>query len=389
MENENMKEGILSFNTQKRLVVKYFNEKKKKDSETNVSINIQNKDKLEKLIEKSCKFELIKSGNEVIKIIIDNEIFDCNQQAKASTANTLPKVGTPIFNNQKNYSNSQQSKEKSISEIGETKLPKDTRGNLPKNIDNFSLRLNKTVYFDDEGKPKFYGQKNKDDKSKYKIDLKIKPEIIKNISKKQDNIINTISKNNNIEKIDLITQGRLIIGLGSESVYETAITLHHIYGIPYIPSSSIKGVLRNYIIMNEFENLECKALKEKWFCDIFGSDKDRVDKESRGKIIFFDSFPIDKIELDFDIVNPHYTDYYSGKKNPTDDMKPVPIPFITVASDTKFRFIIASKEENRELLTNVKAFLIEALENQGIGAKTSVGYGYMNTSQNYKKPIDN
>ena len=44
----------------------------------------------------------------------------------------------------------------------------------------------------------------------------------------------------------------MVVGLGGESVYETSITLHHIYGIPYIPASSIKGVVRSWIITEVF-----------------------------------------------------------------------------------------------------------------------------------------
>ena len=38
---------------------------------------------------------------------------------------------------------------------------------------------------------------------------------------------------------------RLIVGLGNESVYDTSMTLHHVYGIPYIPASAVKGVVRS------------------------------------------------------------------------------------------------------------------------------------------------
>ncbi|MEO0253780.1 MAG: type III-B CRISPR module RAMP protein Cmr6, partial [candidate division WOR-3 bacterium] len=42
----------------------------------------------------------------------------------------------------------------------------------------------------------------------------------------------------------LKVQSRLIVGLGSSHVLETSITLHHIYGVPYIPASALKGVCR-------------------------------------------------------------------------------------------------------------------------------------------------
>lgn len=38
--------------------------------------------------------------------------------------------------------------------------------------------------------------------------------------------------------VDLVTAGRLIVGLGSENVLETGIRLHHTYGMPSIPPDS-------------------------------------------------------------------------------------------------------------------------------------------------------
>jgi len=181
---------------------------------------------------------------------------------------------------------------------------------------------------------------------------------------------------------------RLIVGLGSESIYETGITLHHIYGIPYIPASSIKGVVRSWIIQEMFENSEEKAFKESSeMCDIFGCDEKSFYKEAReGKIIFFDAFPTSPPIIEPDIMNPHYPEYYGGDKAPTDYQNPVPIPFLTV-KDTDFQFIIGSK---KEALANfyvgktdagknktIDIWLKEALENHGIGAKTAVGYGRM------------
>ncbi len=44
----------------------------------------------------------------------------------------------------------------------------------------------------------------------------------------------------------------MIVGLGNESVYDTSMTLHHMYGIPFIPASAIKGVIRSWIIAEMF-----------------------------------------------------------------------------------------------------------------------------------------
>lgn len=41
-------------------------------------------------------------------------------------------------------------------------------------------------------------------------------------------------------------EGRMVVGLGSESVLETGITLHPVTGLPFIPGSSLKGITRTY-----------------------------------------------------------------------------------------------------------------------------------------------
>jgi CRISPR-associated protein Cmr6 len=73
-----------------------------------------------------------------------------------------------------------------------------------------------------------------------------------------------------------------------------------------------------------------------------------------------------------DIMNVHYPDYYSKNKNPTDDQNPNPIIFLTI-KNTKFKFLLGSKDEN--LLEKSKKYLSESLSEHGIGAKTAVGYG--------------
>src|SRR5258706_3964206 len=41
-------------------------------------------------------------------------------------------------------------------------------------------------------------------------------------------------------------QGRIVLGLGDESAIETAVTVHHTYGVPYIPGSALKGLAAAY-----------------------------------------------------------------------------------------------------------------------------------------------
>jgi CRISPR-associated protein Cmr6 len=187
---------------------------------------------------------------------------------------------------------------------------------------------------------------------------------------------------------------KMALGLGHESVYETAMTLHHIYGIPYIPASGIKGVVRSFIINTFFGSEEKKAIQSKGFCDLFGcpEELDKVKsyyKSARmGQIIFFDAYPLTAPAIEPDIMNPHYGDYYSSKltdvKAPVDYLSPVPIHFLTVTG-TSFQFVAGTRSSNLTINLEGKfegdinsfltKYLKEAITNQGIGAKTAVGYG--------------
>lgn len=276
------------------------------------------------------------------------------------------------------------------------KLPKDTREAINFNlneVDNYALHLNKIAYFDRRAKSeKFLFYKT----NKQKEILDVKPNFTKikfeKISQRQKALFDDIGLE--VKSFEFKTDWRLIVGLGHESVYETSIILHHIYGFPFLPGSAIKGMARNYVIMAIFEGEEEKALKDEGFVAVFGK------QEQQGRVIFFDAFPKTKPYLDVDIMNPHYGNYYSDDKNkimPADYHDPKPINFLTV-KDTKFNVYLAVKKENnieikqtfkdnnKQKLENVFTgkkpldiaikYVQEAFQKQGIGAKTAVGYGY-------------
>jgi CRISPR-associated protein Cmr6 len=214
-----------------------------------------------------------------------------------------------------------------------------------------------------------------------------------------------LKKEDSFKTISFKPNWRIVVGLGSESVYETSITLHHIYGIPYIPASSIKGIVRSWIINTVFGKddlhfAEGRAIEDKSFCDFFGcpaelkikqeGKKDKIFEsfytksegkkkgDRMGKLVFLDAFPTTEPKIEVDIMNPHYPEYYSGNKPPTDTQNPVPIPFLTVAK-TNFQFIVGTKGSSLQKYKidnrSIDDWLKEALSVHGIGAKTAVGYG--------------
>ncbi len=273
-------------------------------------------------------------------------------------------------------------------------LPSDTRRTLgldleKQNIGNFSLLFNKCSLFDND-KFIFY-QKGDKKKRQFEIKTDFSKIDIASINKRHKSVIRKSGLKIIEPTIRLFPDWRLIVGLGNESVYETSMTLHHIYGIPYIPGQAVKGIVRNWIIseVDKFKNSEEEALKDEGFRKIFGK------QENQGKVIFFDAFPTGEIHLKTDIMNPHYGNYYSEGKPPADYHNPNPIFFLTV-ENTPFEFIIGIKEKDNqkiklddfegEVLNVASEWLKKALQEHGIGAKTAVGYGYFAQEKNPCQP---
>ncbi|WP_240986892.1 type III-B CRISPR module RAMP protein Cmr6 [Acididesulfobacillus acetoxydans] len=212
---------------------------------------------------------------------------------------------------------------------------------------------------------------------------------------------------------------RVVVGLGGASVYETSITLHHLYGFPYLPGSAVKGVTRSWIWAEHFAEREgreqeepgwqdesaqeesggeksgqeearpCKAGQDEGFIRLFGGKTEDKKEIRKGSVLFFDAFPLGNPEIEVDVMTPHNADYYGSKnKAPADYYEPNPILFLTVGKKTEFRFTLAiRKEDNVEIksgcfagkrvLEVARTGLEQALKEQGIGAKTAVGYGFM------------
>jgi CRISPR-associated protein Cmr6 len=302
--------------------------------------------------------------------------------------------------------------------LSDTNLPLDTRGvNDLDEIDNFNLKFQKAARFisDPKGntkKDKFYFYKNDyNQKNNTGHSFQIQPnfdkDLIDYVVEQQKSLLPKANLENQIFEASI--EWRLAIGLGNESVYETSISLHYLYGIPYIPASSIKGIVRSWIVQSLYgveADSEARAFSENEnLCRLLGcpekitfpnkQDKKKTDskstfykKEKQGEIIFFDAFPTSVPKLEVDILNSHYPDYYNDnpKKekptvHPTDTQSPNPVNFLTVTG-CKFQFMVHAKDQNA--LSTIKIeektiieWLKEALENYGIGAKTAVGYGYM------------
>jgi len=217
-----------------------------------------------------------------------------------------------------------------------------------------------------------------------------------------------------IEKFRLKTAYRLVIGAGYPSFIENGFLFHHVYGIPYIPGETLKGLARAVFILSVAEaikeetklsNIEKELSEEvegisyqipekiniildnytiekpvETFRKIFGS------KKRRGQVIFFDAYPVDfnpSEHFEADIMNSHYGDYYQSGKAPADWLSPNPIHFLALKEGIDFEFSLRlaplepmEDDEEKLLLETARTLLKVGLENFGVGNKKRKGYGW-------------
>jgi CRISPR-associated protein Cmr6 len=212
----------------------------------------------------------------------------------------------------------------------------------------------------------------------------------------------------------LKTAYRLVIGAGYPSFIENGFMFHHVYGIPYIPGETLKGLARTVFILSVAEALkgetklskieeelseEAEGISQQipkkisiilddytienpveTFRKIFGS------KKRRGQVIFFDAYPVEfkpSEHFEADIMNSHYGDYYQSGKAPADWLSPNPIHFLALKEGIVFEFSLGlaplepmEDDEEKLLLETARKLLEVGLENFGVGNKKRKGYGW-------------
>lgn len=171
------------------------------------------------------------------------------------------------------------------------------------------------------------------------------------------------------------TTWHLATGLGLSHPIENGMTWHHTLGVPYLPGSAVKGVVRTWA--EEWADNYSPEDVERIFGPQHDKRKNNSDKKTVGTVLFFDALPVQPVELAADIMTPHYHPYYSStNKLPGDWYNPNPIPFLTVNAGQLFMFAVAPrKKENTPDLDLVLQWLDEALTITGVGTKTAAGYG--------------
>lgn len=204
-------------------------------------------------------------------------------------------------------------------------------------------------------------------------------------------------------------------GLGNEHPLENGFAFLNPYGLPYLPGSGVKGVLRQsarelasgdwgdahgwtaekiHLIGHGWDAINFSAIDA-----LFGMESvNGGNQHLRGALTFWDVIPQIKGDafLAVDIMTPHQSHYYQQKRDrkagdsasPHDSGQPTPISFLTVPAGSAFSFHVTCDLTHLENLApdlaaneRWKTVLTTAFEHAfqwlGFGAKTAVGYGAM------------
>jgi CRISPR-associated protein Cmr6 len=163
------------------------------------------------------------------------------------------------------------------------------------------------------------------------------------------------------EVVDVKFPWRLRVG-GMRGFRDLLLPVFHpVYGIPYVPSSSIKGALRawarHYLPENEQQEID----------DLLGYL--REDGASLGAVQILDAFPTAPC-LSVDIANPQWE--WDGNQVKYETVPHTLLSMVNVALKIG---LIRTSRGDAEAVCKAKRWLESALLETGLGSRVSAGYG--------------
>jgi len=153
-------------------------------------------------------------------------------------------------------------------------------------------------------------------------------------------------------------------------------------GVPYLPSSTLRGVARTQAIreMMAKENINWKSAEEK-IAPYFGSINTNNNQDKAGKVVFLDAYPVacKNAGITMDMTN----NIWNWDDNQL-AYSPNPNSFFSL-KDVEFLvgLRLASNCQDQQVLKQVKQWLIEGL-NAGVGSQINSGYGQLTIENNRK-----
>ena len=181
------------------------------------------------------------------------------------------------------------------------------------------------------------------------------------------------------------TEANLSVAL-TGGVHENAnIAMHRHFNAVCLSGSALKGVTLDQALS---EWREAPKTQQAEIADrirrVFGFPTKNANFDTEpattcgGVVAFLDAYPEKNSELVADITTCHHPRYYKGERQDAcDNEEPNPVPFLALKRGARFRFMLAPlRRAMPEDMDAAERWLIRALTENGIGAKTAAGYGW-------------
>ena len=160
----------------------------------------------------------------------------------------------------------------------------------------------------------------------------------------------------------------VICGMGERTPGENGLTLHPVYGVPFLPGTSLKGILRAWVLS--------QAWGADWqeggvhFRELFGQGGH---VGAAGIVDILDALPVPGTALfTLDVLTPHHADYYEAGSAPLGWKGPNPVQFLAAPQGVRYRVVV---EGDPAWVSKAAEWLALALAERGVGAKSRAGYG--------------
>jgi len=196
-------------------------------------------------------------------------------------------------------------------------------------------------------------------------------------------------------------KSRLLVGHGNSSATDVGLSVHHTWGVPFIPGAALKGLVAHYLdavygpedgvagdpMRAPYQGVIWRGRRvERGPGDIYrklfgapGADDDDGGATA-GAVLFHDALYVPGSATDdrpfaTDVLTVHQKEQYYDKAGgdwPNDYEDPVPIQFLSVRPGVQMLLALSGPAICTEF---AEKLLIDALGEWGSGGKTSSGYG--------------
>lgn len=178
--------------------------------------------------------------------------------------------------------------------------------------------------------------------------------------------------------VEVAAEWHFAAGLGLPHPSDFGLTIHPRLGVPYLPATAVKGLVRHWLAEEDRRGWQGRAAR------LLGS------ADAAGEMIFFDALPDRPVRIVADTITPHVGQWQPGEPReganfdwrevPADYQPPVPLMF-HAAKGLRLNFPLApapriakrptARDDVRWLATRLREALLEL----GAGARTGTGYG--------------